>query len=850
MRPALLFVLLASAAAGTHANSSKSNDLVRMASGRSGIVQTTNSNPTYQTKKSAQWGGRRRRPRGEAHGGAKIWSKGNSKTYAPHQGKGAVASSAGADATHAAPTRHAKGAPVAQSMARHAVCLYGRAKRSSVASLLKNFVNPISADVFASVSLSEHMIAAKKVFFGSGDSREGLEMGGLRKYLNSSGRLMRFAATSDSANDMLEVHANVNKSSVWKKFGIWVSFAYLDWANRARCLGSIVDHEHERGAQYDFIGQSRMDIFVFEPFPLHLSQAASTGMSNASGASTASPVYIPVGDDFHPGIIDILSYGPRHAALLLGNAGRSATNNNACLLKQYSQWTEEGIAVYPESLVNAQLRCRGVTVFRFSWPHCRVDDQGFCRYPGEVSRLLNNTHSSSLRDHLVDANKERICGLLLPGTGLGNAVLNACRNKMAATTQAELDIAQLGNRTHESGQISGVKGSVSCLTNFGDLFCCKIQRRCTELSGTMIQNRMHQTDRAHQQYSIAPVNEQRNGTRLTIVRSSGIHRGEQFPLTFWINLDSSTARGSFMMEQFASRGIKAHRCAAVTHTDVATLIREHLSNESWTPTARGETPFARRPGAMKGSERVAYEANPFAVPCSDTCLKVTELACLISHVTTIQKAYSMVLQAKAPGALIVEDDATFTPNEWLVNNDAHVPGGGTDQRNTSRSLAQYLFPYIDGLGQRDIVQLQTSGPVERIRSLLSHRPGVRLRGYGWGTTAYYASSGCMETILQMFRIKSVAQSQRQVSLDVMRVVRNNPSWYSGRFEADYVLYALCDPFTSSRPIFLHGDRFTTTIHGTAQELHSKVYAMGKAEWAKALERQAPKEISTGFKFTD
>ena len=728
-----------------------------------------------------------------------------------------------------------------------AVCLYGRAQPASLASILDNFATPLTADVFASVSLSEHTLAMQRQFVNGMDRSHAQvphesEADDLLAQLNRTGRLVRYDAHHDSDDDLSAMRAHLNGSTVWRRFGIWGFNAYLDWMNRARCLGSIAGFESHRKQRYAFVGQCRLDIFLFSPLPVSI----TTSMSSLS-AAPKKWLHIPVGDDNPPGVIDILSVGTRNAAMQFGKAGHSATLDTKCLQQKFSQWDEERLAVYPESLAAAALICTSVTVTRFEWPHCRVDESGACRYPGEVSRLLKTGYvrpSSSTRPENADAN--RTCALMLPEASIGKAVAKACSSLAANDHPVR----------NENGLIFGVKGSASCLTNFGDIFCCKAQRRCAaimskeptikpglnENSNDDLWEVVDQLETAYVIPAISVDHTKRQpvqgGTFLVGIATSGHPQNKtlggsnttevkSFPVVFWVNVQSHVRRKAFMENQFHSNGITANRVGAWTKDEVIALIRASISNSSWAPTDLGETPFARDPSSMSAPQREAYAVNPQSFPCEDQCITISELRNTINHILAIKLAHERMLARKMAGAVIMEDDAEFVSKHWTKVASAPASPPEASPRVNSRddsiddangpvngapaySPADALSPYLKNLGLRGIVQLLATGPERHLDSLSSHGPGVRVSGFGSGITAYYATVGCMQMILETFGVwsaqgKSTAATPGTFTgplFDIITSVRRGPFQRDDLMQGDYpsALFGLCTPFSSSRPL--------------------------------------------------
>lgn len=166
---------------------------------------------------------------------------------------------------------------------------------------------------------------------------------------------------------------------------------------------------------------------------------------------------------------------------------------------------------------------------------------------------------------------------------------------------------------------------------------------------------------------------------------------------YWINLDRSIDRKTFMESQFIQYDIQnAHRISAIDG------ITFNTKNAKYTHAK------------------------------NDIYLSNNELACTMSHINAIKQAYSDNVEY----AIIMEDDCDFSYLQYHNNS---------------------ILDMINKNNNIDIIQLTTILSVERLSSLRKNilskitksnkYDNNLLKGYGWSTCAYLITRKGMEKIL-------------------------------------------------------------------------------------------------------
>eukprot|EP00900_Chrysochromulina_parva_P016514 jgi/Chrpa1/24864/Chrysochromulina_OHIO_Genome00015513-RA len=200
--------------------------------------------------------------------------------------------------------------------------------------------------------------------------------------LNQSHRLIGGEVIGDGTAEEQQVRDKLRGTPFHRRFGEWAVRIYFDLSNQRRCMELVARHERLVKHEYRLLVHIRLDVMLFRP--LAPATAARLLALPALGPPT---VWKPWGDD-HGGLIDLMGFANRPGADLIygvvGNASRHVTEYEA----QHRAEEASQAFFYPERLTSAQMYSYGAHVRRFAWPHCRIDEQLHCRYPGESQRLL------------------------------------------------------------------------------------------------------------------------------------------------------------------------------------------------------------------------------------------------------------------------------------------------------------------------------------------------------------------------------------------------------------------------------------------------------------------------------
>lgn len=270
-----------------------------------------------------------------------------------------------------------------------AVCGHGRMNvlAHTAWSLLYYLVEPLQADLFISAALDETRCPDRTMCSNFDRAAEvphrtrSVAMLSTRD-LNQSHRLIGGEVIGDGTAEEQQVRDKLRGTPFHRRFGEWAVRIYFDLSNQRRCMELVARHERLVKHEYRLLVHIRLDVMLFRP--LAPATAARLLALPALGPPT---VWKPWGDD-HGGLIDLMGFANRPGADLIygvvGNASRHVTEYEA----QHRAEEASQAFFYPERLTSAQMYSYGAHVRRFTWPHCRIDEQLHCRYPGESQRLL------------------------------------------------------------------------------------------------------------------------------------------------------------------------------------------------------------------------------------------------------------------------------------------------------------------------------------------------------------------------------------------------------------------------------------------------------------------------------
>ena len=267
---------------------------------------------------------------------------------------------------------------------------------------------------------------------------------------------------------------------------------YLDLTNRLQCAGLVGSHELRAGVSYSTYVHARLDFQLFAPLP----PAIATEWRLAAEAVPTTPrLFKPYGDD-HGGIIEYFAMG-NAAGMAVENGVRDAITAGLMPYNTRSQSIGAGAGngavrgfasrlAYPEQMSSGLFHSvPGLRVKRAEWPMCRVESiGGSCRYPGEVSRLLN------LHNDVVRANAQTICGLtatyrpmvISKGCCSQGADATASLTRVGASTAAADGQAAEGQEEPSCRFTDAEwRGVDSCVVDWKDPGCCRVVSKCNEL---------------------------------------------------------------------------------------------------------------------------------------------------------------------------------------------------------------------------------------------------------------------------------------------------------------------------------------------------------------------------------
>ena len=271
-----------------------------------------------------------------------------------------------------------------------AVCGHGRMNvlAHTAGSLLYYLVEPLQADLFISAALDETRCPDRTMCSNFDRAAEvphrtrSVAMLSTRD-LNQSHRLIGGEIIGDGTAEEQQVRDKLRGTPFHRRFGEWAVRIYFDLSNQRRCMELVARHERLAKHEYRLLVHIRLDVMLFRP--LAPATAARLLALPALGPPT---VWKPWGDD-HGGLIDLMGFANRPGADLIygvvGNASRHVTEYEA---QHRAEEASHEAFFYPERLTSAQMHSYGAHVRRFAWPHCRIDEQLHCRYPGESQRLL------------------------------------------------------------------------------------------------------------------------------------------------------------------------------------------------------------------------------------------------------------------------------------------------------------------------------------------------------------------------------------------------------------------------------------------------------------------------------
>ena len=262
---------------------------------------------------------------------------------------------------------------------------------------------------------------------------------------------------------------------VWAMLSHLAGPTYLDLSSNAACYAAVDQRARARGRPFDVIARVRHDLHFFRPLPEEtLAELAAMGTERPS-------VWIPEGQDFIPGILDVCSLTNSAGAKVLGRiisdsmgeggAASSAMLHRLMLRPHRSVYASRAM---PEELTSALLHAHRVRTVRFEWPHCRIDRNGHCRYPPEAARVVRGL----LDDDAESA--ESACGRMNshPEWRADGAVGQWCEpyppRRLRRLQWPAIDD---GLRQFGVEFIAGAKGQAGC-ASLSDVGCCGAMHQC------------------------------------------------------------------------------------------------------------------------------------------------------------------------------------------------------------------------------------------------------------------------------------------------------------------------------------------------------------------------------------
>lgn len=240
-----------------------------------------------------------------------------------------------------------------------------------------------------------------------------------------------------------------------------------------------------------------------------------------------------------------------------------------------------------------------------------------------------------------------------------------------------------------------------------------------------------------------------------------------------------------------TQGILPQQIRATSVEEAATTIQNKYSH--WQPQEKNpqqQTPFYNLYGRSQLRTNSTVVAPPDGEANESTIANMTlvEVACSLSHLTAIRRAYD----AGEDFVLVTEDDVTFERFDFaffhaIIEAMRHVPE----------------WPLV--------VQLYTMGAPSTRRGLLALEPRRIVRGYGYGTMAYVINRACMGRVLD-----------QTAHFDA-----------STMSEADTLVYTYCRPYMVSRPMVTHR-LVASMIHPSTAAKHQGTAEKAEREYETAL----------------
>lgn len=240
-----------------------------------------------------------------------------------------------------------------------------------------------------------------------------------------------------------------------------------------------------------------------------------------------------------------------------------------------------------------------------------------------------------------------------------------------------------------------------------------------------------------------------------------------------------------------SKGILPQQIRATSVEEAATTIQNKYSH--WQPQLKNpqqQTPFYNLFGRSQLRTNASVVAPPDGEANESTIANMTlvEVACSLSHLTAIRRAY----EAGEDSVLVTEDDVTFERFDFAFFHAI---------TEAMRHVADWAL----------VVQLYTMGAPSTRRGLLALEPRRIVRGYGYGTLAYVINRACMSRVLD-----------QAAHFDA-----------STMSEADTLVYTHCRPYMVSRPMVTHR-LVASMIHPTTAAKHQGTADKAEREYETAL----------------
>mmetsp|Transcript_10475 Transcript_10475/g.24255 ORF Transcript_10475/g.24255 Transcript_10475/m.24255 type:complete len:557 (-) Transcript_10475:392-2062(-) len=381
--------------------------------------------------------------------------------YAHHSSERPRAPSLSHELRAAEPPAYAPRAAPRVAANSAAVCLHGRAAAMEYTahSLLEHLVTPLRADLYV------HALPLCSRDSGTageplGEGRCAPPAAQLERWLaqlNATGRLVHAGYAVDDAALGVRMRRELNASSLRRRV-ITAEKTYLDMTNARHCLRLMLQTRPERSQPYAIMVHCRLDVLLFGPPPAALLSAIAR---TARAAQEQRLLWVPLGDDFG-GIVDWMAIASREGALVLeGTRGNMTATGQGALLPIVPMLRR----AYPEHVTKAQIERYEARLVRFTLAACRISSQGVCRYPGEVSRLLNISGGAHARAH-----RSVVCGDIW--------VRSKQRGARCCVTSPASCAGQPEWRTW--------RGMSSCAKDWGDPSCCGLLGRCNSLAGPRV----------------------------------------------------------------------------------------------------------------------------------------------------------------------------------------------------------------------------------------------------------------------------------------------------------------------------------------------------------------------------